>query len=245
MAELDLKKKAALVRKLCLEATTQAGSGHPTSCLSAADLTTVLFDKHFIYDVKTPDNLCNDRFVLSKGHAAPLLYTLFALAGGLSLEELKKLRKFGSRLEGHPMPSFPFADAATGSLGQGLSIAAGLAYISKYENLGFSTYVLLGDVELAEGQVWEAANFCSYNKLSNLIAIVDVNKFGQSQETMFGHDIEKYQKRFEAFGFATRVIDGHDFSEIDKAFEVAKQNEKSVPFVILAKTKKGKGPWRE
>ncbi|MBI2034286.1 MAG: transketolase [Candidatus Levybacteria bacterium] len=237
----DLAKKAALVRKLCLESTTQAGSGHPTSCLSAADLATVLFDKYFVYDVKTPDNLCNDRFILSKGHAAPLLYTLFALSGGLPIEELKTLRKFGSRLEGHPTPVFPFADAATGSLGQGLSIAAGLAYLAKYENFGFTTYVLLGDGELAEGQIWEAANFCSYYKLSNLVAVVDVNRFGQSQETMFGHDIEKYQKRFEAFGFATRVIDGHDFSEIDKAFAVAKQNEAAKPFVILAKTKKGKG----
>lgn len=237
----DTLEKAKLIRKLCLEATTEAGSGHPSSCLSAADLTTVLFDKYFVYDVKTPDNLCNDRFVLSKGHAAPLLYTLYALSGGLPVKDLQTLRKFGSPLEGHPTRAFPFADAATGSLGQGLSVAAGLSYVSKYENLGFTTYALLGDGELAEGQVWEAANFCSYYKLSNLIAIVDVNKFGQSQQTMFGHDMEGYRKRFESFGFATRIIDGHDFSEIDKAFEVAKQNEEGKPFVILAKTIKGKG----
>src|SRR6476660_3089292 len=159
----DLEEKAKLVRKWCLISTTEAGSGHLTSCLSAADITTVLFDRYFTYDLSNPLNLYNDRFVLSKGHAAPLLYTLFGMAGAYPLEELKTLRKFGSRFEGHPVPKYKYAEAATGSLGQGLSVGAGLALLAKRENLPYKSYVLLGDGELAEGQVWEAANFSSYH----------------------------------------------------------------------------------
>src|SRR5512133_1456035 len=145
----EIQQKAKLVRKWCLISTTEAGSGHPTSCLSAADITTVLFDRYFTYNLNDPLDLYNDRFVLSKGHAAPLLYTLFGMAGAYPLEELKTLRKFGSRFEGHPTPKFKYAEAATGSLGQGLSVGAGLALASKREGYSNTTYVLTGDGELA------------------------------------------------------------------------------------------------
>lgn len=237
----DFLEKAKLVRKWSLISTTEGGSGHPTSCLSAADIGTVLFNNYFTYDIKNPDNLNNDRFILSKGHASPLLYTLFAMSGGLPLEELKTLRKFGSRLEGHPTPNFPYADAATGSLGQGLSMGAGFAISAKKDNLRFKTFVLLGDGEMAEGSVWEAANFASHYKLDNLIAIADINRLGQSQETMFGHKVEEYINRFSAFGFEVIAIDGHNFNDLEKAFELAVNNKSGKPFVIVAKTIKGKG----
>ncbi len=235
----SLQQKANLIRKWCLIGTTTAASGHPTSCLSAADIGAVLFNNYFTYDIKNPLNTNNDRFILSKGHAAPLLYTLFAMAGGLKIEELKTLRKFGSRLEGHPTPRFPYTDAATGSLGQGLSVGCGTAIYAKRENYSFKTYVLLGDSEVAEGSVWEAANFASYYKLNNLIAIVDVNRLGQSQETMFGHHMEEYANRFSAFGWEVATIDGHDFSQINDAFKKAQAAKK--PFAVIAKTLKGKG----
>src|SRR5436190_15919367 len=217
----ELQDKAKLIRKWCLISTTEAESGHPTSCLSAADITALLFDKYFTYDIANPLNLFNDRFILSKGHAAPLLYTLFGMAGAYPLEELKTLRKFGSRFEGHPVPEFIYTEAATGSLGQGLSVAAGLALVAKRENLPYKTYVLCGDGELAEGQIWEAANFSSHYELDNLMAILDINRLGQSQETMFGHHIEKYVSRFQSFGFEVISIDGHDLNEIDQAFDQA------------------------
>jgi len=237
----ELKQKAKLIRKWALISTTEAASGHPTSCLSAADLGAVLFEKYFTYDLSNPLNLYNDRFVLSKGHAAPLLYTLFGMAGAYALEELKTLRKFGSRFEGHPVPKFIYSEAATGSLGQGLSVGAGLAWLAKRENFPYKTYVLTGDGELAEGQVWEAANFASHEKLDNLIAILDINRLAQSQETMFGHDIQKYVDRFQSFGFEVIAIDGHDLNEIDKAFEAATKNMNGKPHAIVAKTFKGKG----
>ncbi len=237
----ELQEKAKLIRKWCLVSTTEAESGHPTSCLSAADITAVLFDKYFTYDLANPLNLYNDRFVLSKGHAAPLLYTLFGIAGAYALEELKTLRKLGSRFEGHPVPSFVYTEAATGSLGQGLSVGAGLSLIAKRENLGNKTYVLLGDGELAEGQVWEAANFASHYDLNNLIAILDINRLAQSQETMFGHHIEKYISRFKAFDFEVIAIDGHNLNEIDSAFDRAIKNNTGKPCAIIAKTFKGKG----
>jgi transketolase len=237
----ELQEKSKLIRKWCLISTTEAESGHPTSCLSAADITAMLFDKYFTYDIANPLNLFNDRFVLSKGHAAPLLYTLFGMAGAYSLEELKTLRKIGSRFEGHPVPKFIYAEAATGSLGQGLSVGAGLALLAKRENLSYKSYVLSGDGELAEGQIWEAANFASYHKLDNLIAILDINRLAQSGETMFGYHIEKYVDRFKAFGFEVIAIDGHNFEEADKAFEQAVNNKSGKPFAIVAKTIKGKG----
>lgn len=236
-----MQEKADLVRILCLKATTEAGSGHPTSCLSAADLTTVLFDQFFTFDIHNPDNPFNDRFILSKGHTAPLLYTMFALSGGLPVDELMTLRKFESRLEGHPTPRFPFTDVTTGSLGQGLSIGAGIALVAKKDGLPYKTYVLLGDGELAEGSNWEAANFASYYKLDNLIAIADINRLGQSQETMFGHHIEKYSNRFKSFGWDVIQIDGHNFEAIYQAFTEATQNTSGKPVVLVAKTKKGKG----
>src|SRR5947207_592327 len=237
----ELQHKSKLIRKWCLISTTEAESGHPTSCLSAADISAVLFDKYFRYDVANPLNLFNDRFVLSKGHAAPLLYTLFGMAGAYPLEELKTLRKFGSRFEGHPVPEFIYTEAATGSLGQGLSVAAGLAWLAKRENLPYKTFVLTGDGELAEGQVWEAANFASHENLDNLIAILDINRLEQSQETMFGHHMEKYVNRFQSFGFEVISIDGHDLNEIDKAFDTATKNNNGKPHAIIAKTFKGKG----
>ncbi len=237
----DLQEKAKLVRKWCMVSTTEAGSGHPTSCLSAADITTALFDRYFTYDLKEPLNLYNDRFVLSKGHAAPLLYTLFGMAGAYPLEELKTLRKFGSQFEGHPVPRYPYAEAATGSLGQGLSVGAGLALLAKREGLPFKTYVLTGDGELAEGQVWEAANLAAHEKLDNLVAILDINRLAQSQETMFGHHIDEYVNRFRAFDFEVIAIDGHNFEEITHALDQATNNTNGKPYAIVAKTFKGRG----
>ena len=237
----DFSEKAKLIRKCCLISTTEAASGHPTSCLSAADITTVLFDKYFTYDITSPLNLFNDRFVLSKGHAAPLLYALFAMSGAFPVDELKSLRKFGSMLQGHPVPKFKYSEVATGSLGQGLSVGAGLALLAKRENLPYKTYVLTGDGELAEGQIWEAANFASYHNLDNLIALLDINRFAQSGETMFGHHMEQYAKRFESFGFEVAVIDGHNYGEIDRALSDAVNNKTSRPYAIIAKTLKGKG----
>jgi len=236
----DLEEKAKLVRKWCLVSTTEAGSGHPTSCLSAADITTVLFDRYFTYDLDNPLNLYNDHFVLSKGHAAPLLYTLFGMAGAYPLEELKTLRKLGSRFEGHPVPKYKYADAATGSLGQGLSVGAGLALAAKREGYGSKTYVLTGDGELAEGQIWEAANFAAHEKLDNLVVILDINRLGQSQETMFGHNVKEYVKKFKAFDFEVMAINGHNYEQIDQALQ-ATQKPTGKPFAIIAKTFKGYG----
>src|SRR5262245_20162857 len=236
----ELQEKAKLSRKWCLISTTEAGSGHPTSCLSAADITAVLFDRYFRYDLNYPLNLYNDRFVLSKGHAAPLLYTLFGMAGAYPLEELKTLRKLGSRFEGHPVPKYKYAEAATGSLGQGLSVGVRLALAAKREGLGTKTYVLTGDGELAEGQIWEAANFAAHEKLDNLVAILDINRLGQSQETMFGHHIDEYTRKFEGFDFEVMAIDGHNYEEIERALQ-ATQKPSGKPFAIIAKTFKGHG----
>src|SRR3954466_3015246 len=234
------EEKAKLIRKWCLVSTTEAESGHPTSCLSAADITAILFDRYFTYDLDNPLNLYNDRFVLSKGHAAPLLYTLFGMAGAYPLEELRTLRKIGSIFEGHPVPKYKYAEAATGSLGQGLSVGAGLALGAKREGYPNKIYVLTGDGELAEGQIWEAANFAAHEKLDNLVVILDINRFGQSQETMFGHRIEEYVNKFKAFDFEVIAINGHDYAEIDQAFQTAQQSA-GRPFAIVAKTFKGHG----
>lgn len=242
----SLEDKARLVRKWSMIATTEAGSGHPTSCLSAADLMTVLFDKHYTYDLQHPLDQQNDRLIFSKGHAAPLFYTMYALSGAFPLEELKTLRKINSRLEGHPTPEFPYTEAATGSLGQGLSVGAGLAIGIQRNRDSHSeqkphVYVLLGDGELAEGQIWEAANFAGYYHLNNLIAIVDINRLGQSQETMFGHNIKQYAERFGAFGWEVITIDGHNMAQITKAFEQAVNNKTDKPVAIVAQTQKGQG----
>ncbi len=222
-----------------INATTAAGSGHPTSCCSAADLMAALFFGHMRYDAKNPHFHNNDRLVLSKGHAAPLLYAAWAEAGLFPTSDLTKLRTIGSDLEGHPTPRLPFADVATGSLGQGLSVGVGIALAARLDELDYRTYVLLGDGECAEGSVWEAASLAAYYQLNNLVAIVDVNRLGQSQETSLGHNLDAYQKRFAAFGWRTEVIDGHDMEEILEV--LAAVGLGTQPLVILAKTFKGAG----
>ena len=222
-------------------ATSEAGSGHPTTCMSAADLTAAVFFYAMRYDVANPKSPINDRFVLSKGHAAPLLYAAWAEAGAFAVERLKTLREFTSDLEGHPTPRLPWVEVATGSLGQGLSCGVGMALNGKYlDKIDNKIFVLMGDGESAEGSVWEAAEIGSYYKLNNLIGIVDVNGLGQSQRTMYGHDTEVYRRRFEAFGWHAISIDGHDMAQIINALdEVMKVTDK--PAVIVAATKKGKG----
>lgn len=231
---------ARLLRYYSLLITSKAGSGHPTSCLSAADLMAVLFAGGFFrYDIKNPKNLNNDRLIFSKGHASALFYALWAAAGGISKKDLLTYRKFDSPLEGHPTPDFKFADVATGSLGQGLSVGAGFALNAKIESLSYKTFVLLGDSEMAEGSNFEAMQFASHYRLNNLIGIIDVNRLGQRGETMIGWDTENYSERAKAFGWETIVIDGHDFGEVSKAYSKADYVKK--PFMIIAKTVKGKG----
>jgi transketolase len=221
--------------------TSEAGSGHPTTCMSAADLISAIFFHAMRYDVHNPKNPVNDRFVLSKGHAAPILYAVWAEAGAFPVENLKTLRKFGSELEGHPTPRLPWVEVATGSLGQGLSNAVGMALNSKYlDRIDNRVYALMGDGEAAEGSIWEAAEIAAYYKLDNLVGIVDVNGLGQSQATMYGHDTEVYRRRFEAFGWKAVAIDGHDMREIIAALDESK-SVKDQPFAIVAATKKGKG----
>jgi transketolase len=242
MNDIDIESLKGIANQLrihSINSTTAAGSGHPTSCLSAADLVSALFFGHMRYDPKNPRYYNNDRFILSKGHAAPLLYAAWAETGLFPAEDLLNLRQFKSDLEGHPTPRLPFADVATGSLGQGLSIGVGMALCAHLDNLDYRTYVLLGDGEIAEGSVWEAASLAGINHLNNLIAIVDVNRLGQSQATPFGHDMDVYKKRFEAFGWRTEVIDGHDIEEIIEV--LAAVGLGSQPLVILAKTLKGAG----
>ena len=239
----NLTEIAKLIRYYILTSTTQAGSGHPTTSLSAADLATVLFFDDFLqYFIDNPKHPNNDRVVFSKGHASPLLYALWAVAGAISPKELSTLRQFTSRLEGHPTPIFPYSPTATGSLGQGLSIGAGFALNAKYlDRLPYQTYVLLGDGELAEGSVWEALAFSSFYKLGNLTAIVDVNRLEQVGSTMLGWDLSTYQKRFQSFGWKTILIkDGHNIKEIQQAFKIRK-SIKDQPTAIIAKTIKGKG----
>ena len=237
----EYTKKAALLRKLCLVTTSAAGSGHPTSCMSCADLVAVLFDRFFRYDIASPDDANNDRFILSKGHVAPLLYAAYALSGAFPVEDLTTLRTISSPLEGHPTPEFRYAEAATGSLGQGLSVGAGMALFAKKQILPYKTFVLLGDGEMAEGRIWATCNFAAYYALDNLIAMIDVNRLGQSQETMFGHRIEEHVQRISSFGWEVVAIDGHNVEEIERAFSLAIANKSKKPFAIVAKTKKGKG----
>ncbi len=234
-----LKGIANQLRIHSITATTAAGSGHPTSCCSAADVAAALFFGHMRYDAKNPHYHNNDRFILSKGHAAPLLYAAWAETGLFPADDLLKLRKFGSDLEGHPTPRLPFVDVATGSLGQGLSVGVGMALAARFDKLDYNTYVLMGDGEVAEGSVWEAASLAGVYKLSNLIAIVDANRLGQSQATAFGHDIGVYRKRFEAFGWRVEDIDGHDLEEISEVLGGVGLNDQ--PLAIIAKTYKGAG----
>lgn len=238
----NLEKLAKLVRYYILVSTTEAGTGHPTSSLSATDLMVALmFGGFFRADLNNPENPNNDRLIFSKGHASPLFYSLYAAAGKVSEDELKTLRKFGSRLEGHPTMEFPYTEAATGSLGQGLSIGIGMALNAKHDKLNYKTYVLLGDSEVAEGSVWEALEIATHYKLENLVGIIDVNRLGQRGETLLGHDIKTYQKRIEAFGAKTWVVDGHNLKKIVQIFDEVSKDKSGLPKMIIAKTLKGKG----
>lgn len=236
-----LERKATNLRIHSILSTSEAGSGHPTTCLSAADIVSALFFHAMRYDCEDAHNPNNDRFILSKGHAAPLLYAAYAEAGIMPVDDLLTLRQIDSILEGHPTPRFDWTEVATGSLGQGLSLGLGMALNGKYlDKSDYRVYVLLGDGETAEGGVWEAAALASHYQLNNLIGIVDVNALGQSQRTMYEFDIDTYCNRFGAFGWQTIGIDGHDFDEILPALENAKSST-DKPTMIIAKTYKGKG----
>jgi len=235
-----IREKARLLRIHSMRATTAAGSGHPTSCLSAAELMAGIFFYAMRFDPANPNSLAGDRFVLSKGHAAPVLYAALAEAGVFPVSRLITLRQFSSELEGHPTPRVPGVDAATGSLGQGLSVGAGLALGAKIEKSGARIYVLLGDGEMAEGNVWEAAAFAAHYGLENLTAIADVNALGQSERTMYRRDAEVYRRKFEAQGWQTEVIDGHDLRAVLGALDRARTSA-GRPYAIIARTEKGHG----
>ena len=237
-----LRKLATLIRYYILTMTTEAGSGHPSSSLSAAELMTcLLFGGIFRFDLEHPESPNNDRLIFSKGHASPLFYALWGAAGKVSEKELLTFRKFGSPLEGHPTVVFPFTEAATGSLGQGLSIGLGMALNAKYlDKLSYRTYVLLGDSEMAEGSQWEAMEIAAHYKLNNLVGIFDVNRLGQRGETMYGWDLDVYEKRISSFGWKTVVLDGHSISEILAAYKEA-LGSADYPVMLIAKTVKGKG----
>ena len=237
----ELAKIARLMRYWILTATTRAGSGHPTSSLSGVELMAgLLFGGVFRSIPDQPDSPNNDRLIFSKGHASPLLYSLWLAAGQLSEEEMMTYRQFGSRLEGHPSLRFPYVEAMTGSLGQGLSIGLGMALNARIDQLSYRTYVLLGDSEMAEGSQWEALQLASYYRLDNLIGILDVNRLGQRGETMLGHDLEAYRLRIEAFGWQTVLVDGHDLEAVVAAYQQVVE-VKGQPAMIIARTLKGKG----
>lgn len=229
----DAKQLKEMANKLRIEsimATTAAGSGHPTSCMSCAEIMSALF----FSQIKR-----GDEFILSKGHAAPILWAALAEAGFIPRKELMNLRKITSSLEGHPTPNMPLVKVATGSLGQGLSAGVGMAAAKKLKNAKEMVYVLMGDGECAEGSVWEAANTAAFMKLGNLCAIIDMNRLGQSQETMHGRNADAYKKKFEAFGWDAETADGHDIIQILKA--LGRAGKQGKPFALIAKTVKGKG----
>jgi transketolase len=205
-----------------VRAAAVTSSGHPTSSMSAADLMAVLLANHLHYDFDHPDDARNDHLVFSKGHASPLVYSLFKAAGAITDEELLTFRKFGSRFEGHPVPVLPWVDVATGSLGQGLPYGVGIALAGKrLDRLPYRTWVLCGDSEIAEGSMWEAFEHAAFYELDNLTAIIDVNRLGQRGETMHGWDLSSYSNRFRAFGWHAIEIDGHDVEQIHAAYEEA------------------------
>lgn len=229
------------IRRDILTSTTEAESGHPSSSLSAVELmATLMFGGYFRFDINNPEFPNNDRLIFSKGHASPLFYALWAVAGAISAEELLTLRQLESSLEGHPTRQFPFTEVPTGSLGQGLSIGVGMALASTLDALSYRTFVLLGDSELAEGSNWEAMQCASHYKLGNLIGILDVNRLGQRGETMHGHDLDAYERKIQAFGWRTYKVDGHDIDQIRAGYEFMNQNAQQ-PLMIIAKTMKGKG----
>jgi len=237
----DLHDLAGQLRVDSIRASTAAGSGHPTSSMSAADLMAVLLARHFRYDWERPDDPANDHLIFSKGHASPLLYSMFKAAGVVSDEELiSGYRRFGSPLQGHPTPRLPWVDVATGSLGQGLPDGVGVALAGRYlDELPYRVCVLCGDSEMAEGSMWEAFDKAAYYRLANLTAIVDVNRLGQRGPTELGWDLDAYARRIEGFGCRAIPIDGHDLGEIEKAFAQAADVDR--PTVILARTRKGRG----
>jgi len=232
---------AAQLRVDSIRSSSAAGSGHPTSSMSAADLMAVLISAHLRYDFDAPDNPRNDHLIFSKGHASPLVYAIFKAAGAISDDEMLTFRKAGSRLEGHPTPALPWVDVATGSLGQGLPIAVGVALAGRLlDRLPYRVWCVCGDSEMAEGSIWEAFEAASFHALDNLTAIVDVNRLGQTGETMHGWDLDAYAGRARAFGWHAIEIDGHDLAAVDEAYrEAAATHDR--PTVILARTEKGHG----
>jgi len=236
----SLHNIATQLRIDSIRATTAASSGHPTSCMSAAEIMACLFFSVMNFDSKDPANPANDKFVLSKGHAAPVLYSTWAELGYINREHLLTLRRIDSDLEGHPTPVLKFVSVPTGSLGQGICVALGMALDARVDTSNSRSYALLGDGENAEGSVWEAAEVAVHHKVDNLCAIVDVNRLGQSQPTMLEHHMDVYKQRWSAFGWNALVIDGHNVRELLGAFDNAKQT-KEKPTVILARTLKGKG----
>jgi transketolase len=242
MAEpTDWQELGQQLRVDSIRAAAVPKSGHPTSSMSAADLMAVLMSKYLHYDFDKPDDPRNDHLIFSKGHASPLLYSIYKAAGAITDEELLTFRKFGSRLEGHPTPKIPWVDVATGSLGQGLPISVGVALAGKrLDQLPYRVWCLCGDSELAEGSMWEAFEHASYAKLDNLTAILDINRLGQRGETMHGWDLASYSRRAEAYGWKAIEIDGHDVEEIDRAYAEAISTT-GQPTVIVARTIKGKG----
>jgi transketolase len=239
-ASAALQTIAAQLRIDAIRSTTAAGSGHPTTCMSIAEIMATLFFGEMHYDPADPANPDNDRMILSKGHAAPILYAAWAAAGLFPRDEVLQLRQIGSDLEGHPTPRLSFVDVATGSLGQGICAAIGTALNARRIGSQYRTYVVLGDGEMAEGSVWEAANVATYHKLDNLCAIVDVNALGQSQPTQFQHEMEQIARRWAAFGWETITTDGHDVGALQQAYDKARAT-KGRATVILARTLKGKG----
>jgi transketolase len=238
----QLQDIANRLRVNSIKATNASNSGHPTSCASMAEIMSVLFFDTMNYCVSDPKNNANDRFVLSKGHAAPILYAAWAEAGLFPVEDLTNLRKIDSDLEGHPTPRLNFVDVASGSLGQGINCAAGMAWVGKkLDKADYNVYCVLGDGESAEGSVWEAMSFASAHKLDNLFAIFDVNRQGQSEQAMLGHQMDVYEARCKAFGMETYNLDGHSVEALVAAFNQAKANKNGKPKAFLCKTYKGRG----
>ncbi len=241
VSKLDLYKDLARqLRADIVRTSTAAGSGHPSSSLSAADLMAVLLAGHLRYSFDDPDNPAGDHLIFSKGHASPLIYALFRAAGAINDAELLTNRKFGSRLQGHPTPIIPWVDVATGSLGQGLPIAVGVAMAAKRPlNAPYHVWTVVGDSESAEGSIWEGFSRAGFEKLDNITAIIDVNRLGQRGPTELEWDMETYKRRIEAFGWNAIVVDGHNLEEIDAAMTEALSD--GMPTAIVAKTKKGQG----
>ena len=237
----DWRELAAQLRVDSIRSSSAAGSGHPTSSMSAADLMAVLMSKYLRYDFDDADDPRNDHLIFSKGHASPLLYAIYKAAGAISDDEMLTFRKFGSRIEGHPTPVLPWVDVATGSLGQGLPISVGVALTGKrLDQLGYRVWCLCGDSEMAEGSMWEAFEAAGHHELDNLTAIIDVNRLGQTGPTMHGWDLDAYARRAEAFGWKAIEVDGHDIPAIDEAYAEALATT-GQPSVIIARTEKGHG----